>query len=147
MSSQGGVRANTPSRLRFLNVNLREKFTSREIEQERTMRWSECPTKKLAADTERRSFSLASIARSLSLSEATCSRTTAVAAQQHGTTERTGGNKDFGRWFLTYEQERKHCSFFALSLSQVAKINQKSCLTFVKRIRLSFFIKSEVVIT
>ena len=62
--------------VRFLNVNLREKFTIREIERERMMRWCERPTKKLAADTadrallvlccEHRTFSLALRGKSLS---------------------------------------------------------------------------------
>ena len=52
--------------VRLLNVNLREKFTLREIERERIIRWCANPTKKLAADRallvlsrEHRTFSLA----------------------------------------------------------------------------------------
>ena len=54
-----------------------------------------------------------SVARSLSPLEATRSRTT----QQRGNTERRGGHEDRGHWCPTWEQGRKHCSFFALSLS------------------------------
>ena len=97
-------------------LNLREKFTLREIERERIMRWCECPTKKLAADRallghsrEHRTFILALKGNSLS--------TTAVVAQQCKTTERTSGHEYRGHWRPTWEQERKHCSFFALSFS------------------------------
>ena len=55
------------------SVNLRKKFTLREIKQERIMRWCESPTKKLAADRallvlsrEHRTFSLALRGNSLS---------------------------------------------------------------------------------
>ena len=60
------------------------------------MRRCGSPIKKLAAD--RTLLALSREHRTISLLEATRSRTTALATQQRETTEKRGGHEDRGHW-------------------------------------------------